>query len=223
MKVNIREFIQSIGEEKVVLEHEAKGLLKDLGLRVPKGVFIRRRDEIPSSIAGLTYPLVAKSGSRAIRSKVDAGGVRLGIKSADELRTAFDGLMKVMGAEGVLVEEMAPEGIEAIAGGIIDPHFGPVVMFGMGGFFAEAMRDMAFALAPVDREKALWLASQIKGYTILKGIRGRPPVDMEALSGALVLVSEIIATGIFSEIDLNPLVLYPDGAVVLDAKMFVKG
>jgi hypothetical protein len=154
---------------------------------------------------------------------VDAGGVRLGIKSADELRTAFDGLMKVMGAEGVLVEEMAPEGIEAIAGGIIDPHFGPVVMFGMGGFFAEAMRDMAFALAPVDREKALWLASQIKGYTILKGIRGRPPVDMEALSGALVLVSEIIATGIFSEIDLNPLVLYPDGAVVLDAKMFVKG
>jgi acetyl-CoA synthetase (ADP-forming) len=122
-------------------------------------------------------------------------------------------------AEGVLVEEMAPPGFEVIVGGTIDVTFGPIVMFGLGGLFVELFRDVSFALAPVDREQAMWLISETKGEKILKGFRGKPPLDMNAIADIIVTVSEVMATGLIRTIDLNPVTLYPSGALVLDAKM----
>jgi acetyl-CoA synthetase (ADP-forming) len=92
-------------------------------------------------------------------------------------------------------------------------------MFGLGGLFVELFRDVSFALAPVDRNQALWLMEETRGVKIMKGFRGRPPLDMDAMADIIVTVSEVIATGLFRTIDLNPVSLYPKGAMVLDAKM----
>ena len=160
--------------------------------------------------------------SAKITSKSDVGGIRLGLKNDAELKKAVTELLKIENAEGVLVEEMAPEGIEVIIGGVLDKQFGPIVMFGLGGVFVELFKDIAFALAPLKEEDAFWLIQQVKGYKLLEGFRGKPAVDKATLIKTILTVSEIVASGHVEEIDLNPVALYPKGAMILDAKMAVK-
>ncbi len=205
-------------EEQSFLEHEVKELLRGVGLPVPAGRFIPAGAPLPSPL-GLRWPLIAKVASRRIISKSDVGGVRLGIASQAELEEARAQLSRIDGAEGVLVEETAPPGVEVIVGGTIDPQFGPVVMFGLGGVFVELFRDVAFALAPVTRDDALRLAERTRGSRLLLRFRGRPPVDREALAGVICTVADLIASGLVAEVDLNPVALYPDGALILDAKI----
>jgi len=195
-------------------------LLREVGLPVPKGIFIGGGSEIPP-FHHLQFPLVAKVASSMIRSKSDINGVRLGLKSRKEVGDAVSQLMKIEHAEGVLIEEMAKPGREVIVGGIIDSQFGPVVMFGLGGVFVELFKDVAFGLAPLSRDGALWLIRQVKGYRVLGGYRGSPPVDWQSLVGITVAVSELMATGLIEEMDLNPVAIYPEGAMVLDAKMSI--
>ena len=203
-----------------VLEHEAKEVLREMGFSVPKGVYIEKdmAEQIPA-IVDISYPLIAKVSSSKIISKSEVNGVKLGLKNGHELKEAVSELLHIRDAEGILIEEMAAPGIEVIVGGIIDDQFGPVVMFGLGGISVELFRDVAFALAPMGKEDALWLVREVKGSKLLKGYRGRPPVDIAILLEVIVKVSEIISTGLIQEIDLNPVVLYPEGAVVLDAKI----
>lgn len=165
--------------------------------------------------------MVAKVSSQKITSKSDVRGVRLGIKNYDELTKAVSELLEIEHAEGVLVEETAREGIEVIIGGVTDKQFGPVIMFGLGGVFVEVFKDIAFALAPLKEKDALWLIQQVKGYRLLEGFRGKPAVDKDALIKTILTVSEIMTSGGIEEIDLNPVALYPHGAMVLDAKMKV--
>lgn len=214
----VLEFLQSEADREIFHEHKVKSLLRELGMCVPKGVFVPRGAGIPP-ISGLSYPLVAKVVSSRISSKSDVGGVRLGIRNNEELQRAVMELSWMEHAEGVLVEEMAPAGFEVIVGGAIDIAFGPIVMFGLGGLFVELFRDVSFALAPVTREQALWLVNETKGKKILMGFRGKSPLDIDALVTIIVTVSELIATGLFRAIDLNPVTLYHSGALVLDAKM----
>lgn len=216
----LKDFLEKNKGKTNFLEHEVKGLLKELGIPVPKGIFIGRgmADQLPERVH-LPYPLVAKVSSTKIVSKSNVQGVRIGLKSEEEVRKAVAELLQIEGAEGVLIEEMAPEGVEVIVGGVVDDPFGPVIMFGLGGVFVELFKDVAFALAPLTKEDALWLIQQVKGYRLLEGYRGRPRMDLNALLGILVTVSELISTGLIKEIDLNPVSLYPEGAMVLDAKM----
>jgi acetyl-CoA synthetase (ADP-forming) len=164
---------------------------------------------------------VAKVFSAKIRSKTDVGGIRFGLKDADTAAAACHELMKIEDVEGVILEEQARPGTEVIVGGIVDPQFGPVVMFGLGGIFVELFQDVTFALAPLTRDDALHLMAQLKGYRLLTGYRGTAPCDLESLAEILVTVSELMATGLLEEIDLNPVALYTDGAMILDAKMLV--
>ncbi len=214
----IEEFLQLHGDRKVFYEHEVKGLLGSLGMTVPMGLFIPRGESVPAGTS-LSFPLASKVASTRFTSKSDIGGVRLGIGNEDELRRAVAELSSLKDAEGVLVEEMAQPGFEVIVGGAVDATFGPIVMFGLGGLFVELFRDVAFALAPVDRGQALWLMGETKGDKILKGFRGKPPLDENAVADIIVTISEVIATGCVRAIDLNPVALYPSGAMVLDAKM----
>jgi len=202
----------------VFLEHEVKGFLKEMGFSVPKGIFLRVGEEIPQR-SGLSYPLVVKVSSSKITSKTNVGGVKVGIKSEDELRRSVRELSEIEGAEGVFVEEMAPPGLEVIIGGITDNQFGPVIMFGLGGVFVEVFKDVVFGLAPLSPADARWLTSQIKGHVLLDGYRGRPAVDTDCLARIIVSLSQMMATGRIREIDLNPVALYAGGALVLDAKM----
>lgn len=221
----IRAFFEKDKGKRTFLEHEVKGLLKNIGLSVPRGVFIPKETPLSalgSRLSALSYPMAAKVSSSKITSKTDAKGIRLGIKNEDELKNAVNELSGIENAEGVLVEEMAPEGLEVIVGGIIDKQFGPVVMFGLGGVFVELYKDVAFALAPMKEKDALWLIQQIKGYKLIEGYRGKPAVDKDALMKVILAVSEIMAAGNVEEIDLNPIALYPQGAIILDAKMSVR-
>ncbi len=214
----IEEFLQSRSNSDLFREHDVKELLRGLGLSVPRGMFFPR-GTVNLSAAGLAFPLVAKVVSSRISSKSDIGWVRLGIGNEDELRRAVSELSRMEHAEGVLVEEMARPGFEVIVGGVMDNSFGPIVMFGPGGLFVELFRDVSFALAPVDHRQAIWLMKETRGEKILKGFRGQPPLDVHALAHVIVTVSDVIASGQFRTIDLNPVVLYPSGALVLDAKM----
>ncbi len=215
-----RDFIERNKGKTTFLEHEVKRLLKDMGFSVPNGVFIRVGEAMPQ--LRLTYPLAAKVSSSKITSKSNVNGIRLGLRDEEELKNAVSELMQIEYAEGVLVEEMAPRGIEVIVGGIIDRQFGPVVMFGLGGVFVELFKDTAFAVAPLKKEDALWLIKQVKGYRLLEGYRGSPSIDVNSLLNIITSVSEIIGTGLIEEIDLNPVSLYPEGALILDAKMSVR-
>ena len=114
---------------------------------------------------------------------------------------------------------MATPGVEVIIGGVIDRQFGPIMMFGLGGIFTELFRDVSFGLAPLARDDADWMVGGVKGKRLLEGFRGTPPVDKNALADFLVKASDIMATGYVEEIDLNPVSLYADGAMVLEAKM----
>jgi len=201
-----------------LLEHEAKDILRETGFSVPKGKFIRMGETLPQEL-GMKYPLAAKVSSEKITSKSDLHGVRIGLQDGPELRHAVGELMRIENAEGVLVEEMAAHGVEVIIGGVIDRQFGPVMMFGLGGMFTELFRDVSFGLAPLSKDDAYWMVSGIKGQRLLEGFRGSPAVDKEALADVLVTASEVMATGYVEEIDLNPVSLYADGAIVLDAKM----
>jgi len=213
-----KEFTEKIEKKTSLPEHEVKELLKEMGLPVPEGVFVPKGGDTPS-LGKIVFPVVAKVSSEKIASKSDVGGVRVGIETQEELAKAMDELLRISDADGVLVEEMAPPGVEVIVGGTVDKQFGPVVMFGLGGIFVELFRDIAFGLAPMNEEAALGLVKQIKGYTLLVGYRNRPPVDIGKLITIIVRISELMATGSVEEIDLNPVALYPTGAMILDAKM----
>lgn len=208
----------SLHDRDSCLEHEVKGMLEELGLPAPRGRFLAIGQPLPEPPV-LEFPVVAKVAVPGLSGKSDVGGVRIAIRDSSELARAVADLSAVPGAIGVLVEEMAPSGVEVIVGGSRDPQFGPIVMFGLGGVLVELYRDVAFGLAPLTPEEAIRLARQPRGARLLDRFRGRPALDMPALVRIMVTVSEIMATGLVEEIDLNPVSLYPTGAMVLDAKL----
>lgn len=214
----ISEFIQNAEGRTTFLEHELKALLKEMGFSVPKGTFFQTGEPLPQSLE-LKYPLVAKVSSGKISAKSELHGVRTGLRNERELRNAVKELMTIEKAEGVLVEEMAPSGVEVIVGGVFDRQFGPVMMFGLGGVFAELYKDISFSLAPLNADDADWMIREIKAHKLLEGYRGARPLDKDVLRTILISVSEIMASGHVEEIDLNPVALYTEGAMVLDAKM----
>ncbi len=214
----VRQYLERYKGRTALLEHEVKDFFRGTGFNAPKGIFLRPGETLPEKI-DLSYPLVVKVSSSRITSKSDVGGVKTGIKDRDELGRAVLELSGIRDAEGILVEETAPQGLEVIIGGVIDNQFGPVVMFGLGGIFVELFRDVAFALAPLATEDARWLIRQVKGSRLLEGYRGSRPVDKDHLLRLIVWVSEVMASGPVKEIDLNPVALYAEGAMILDAKM----
>ncbi len=216
----LRHFLEKHAGTRVLPEQALKEFLRESGLPAPRSLNLAPGKPFPD-FSRLTYPLVAKVFSSKIRSKTDVGGIRFGLKDAAAATAACYDLMKIKGVEGVILEEQAQPGTEVIVGGIVDPQFGPVVMFGLGGIFVELFQDVVFALAPLTRADAFHLMEQPKGYRLLTGYRGTAPCDREALADILVTVSELMATGLLEEIDLNPVALYPDGAMILDAKMLV--
>jgi acyl-CoA synthetase (NDP forming) len=203
------------------LEHEVKALLREAGIAVPRGRYLKKGEPLLDNVS-LAYPLVAKVSSEKINGKSDVQGVRLRIEDFGELKRCVYELLQIENAEGVLIEEMAPQGIEVIVGGVVDAQFGPIVMFGLGGIIVELYKDVAFGLAPLSREAARGLVRQVKGSRLLEGYRGKPAVDIDSLLAVIAAVSEIMAGGHIEEIDLNPVALYPKGALVLDAKMSVR-
>ena len=172
-----------------------------------------------------------KLDSPDILHKSDAGGVRLGIRSVEQAEKVFKEIVESAqrykpGAliRGILFQEMAKEGVEVILGSTKDPRFGPICMFGLGGIFVEALKDVSFRLAPMWDTSAENMIKSIKAYKVLQGIRGRPPADIKAAKLCILRLSAMVSNHPeIAELDINPLILYPEGqgAVVADARIIL--
>lgn len=220
---------EAISEDrKALLEPEAKSLLSAWGIDVPGSILIEPEEaKAEVKVKGISPPYVLKVVSPDILHKSDVGGVVTGLKGIDEVSNALNEINRNIKKkapkakiEGFLLEEMAPKGVEVIIGGLIDPQFGPAVMFGIGGVAVELLKDVTFSLAPIKRSEALEMMKEVKGYPLLTGFRGSRPVDLKRLADAIVSVSEMVSEldGI-KEIEINPLIAHEDGVMAVDARV----
>jgi acyl-CoA synthetase (NDP forming) len=216
-----------------VAEHQAKALLATAGVPTPRGQLVRDLAEAAAIAAGIGYPIALKAQAAALLHKSDAGGVILGVGSTEELRGAWGQLhASVQRArpglvlDGVLVEAMAPKGkggIELIIGARRDPHWGAVLMLGLGGIWVETLHDVALLPAGAGKAAILEALGALKGAALLRGARGASAVDFAAIADIAHIVGRLMAaTPEIAELEINPLVAYADGALALDA-LIVKG
>ncbi len=172
----------------------------------------------------LGYPVVLKVLSKTVVHKTDAGGVKLGLKDEDSVRQAYREIAASFAGKemiGVAVQKMAAPGLEVIVGFTRDESFGPVLMFGLGGIFAEVLNDVTFRVLPITPDTVMEMIKEIKGYSLLTGYRGSK-VDIEALKDLLIKVSNLaLSNPSIRELDINPAFLYPSGYMAVDARMFV--
>ena len=173
------------------------------------------------------FPVALKISSPDILHKSDVGGVKLDLNSAEAVEKAYDALLSAVKCnnpearmDGVLVTKMALPGLEVILGMNRDPQFGPVMLFGLGGIMVEIFQDVSLRLLPLSRGDALDMIREIKGYNLLSGYRGRPPVDEQALADCLIALAQMAENHPeILEIDLNPVIAYPDGILTVDARI----
>ncbi len=214
-------------------EPEAKEVFSAYGLPVAPGILAKTEDEAVAAAEKIKYPVVMKIVSPQIIHKSDAGGVKVHIKDADEVRKVFKLILEnarnyKADAEihGVLVQEMAMLGTEVIVGSVNDATFGPTVMFGLGGIFVEALKDVTFRVAPFSPEAAMGMFPEIRAYPILQGTRGAKPRDQKALSGVVARLSQMVTDlgDLVAETDANPIMLYEEGRglKVVDARIILK-
>jgi acetate---CoA ligase (ADP-forming) len=208
-------------------EYQSKRLLAAYGIKSSKDVLVESAAAAAKAAGGLGYPVVMKVSSPDLLHKSDLGLVKVGVETAKEARTAYDDLMgkarkaggRNVRIDGVLVCEMVSGGVETVVGVSQDPLFGPVVMTGLGGIFVEVLEDVTFRVPPFDRAEAERMLHELAGYKVLEGVRGAKPADVDALVDVIMKVSRLAQdlAGDIAELDINPLVVRPRGAVALDA------
>jgi acetyltransferase len=215
--------------DRIVLsEHESKNLLKIYGINVSETLIAVTRQEAVLRAKELNFPVVLKLHSKTITHKSDVGGVKLNLNNEEEVLQAFDAIensvSQIVGKqhfEGVSIQKMIEkDGYELILGSSIDEQFGPTLLFGQGGVLVEVINDTAITLPPLNTTLAKNLIKKTKIYKALQGVRGRPPMDIWALEKLLVRFSEmIVEQKLIKECDLNPLIITPNGLIVLDARV----
>ncbi len=188
--------------------------------------------EAAEAAAQIGFPVVMKISGPTIVHKTDVGGVRLNLLDEAAVRTAYDEMIAAvrqkMSADteiwGVLVQKMLPKGKEIILGMSRDPRMGPLLMFGLGGIYTEALKDVAFRLAPIRENQALEMIMGIRSHKLLRGFRGEPPSDLEAISDCLLRLSQLVTSHPrIRELDINPLLVYAagQGCMVADARVIL--
>jgi len=227
----VRELFDKVREEGRVSigDTEAREVLEAYGFPVPKSQLAESADEAVDVAQEIGFPVVLKVASPDILHKTDVGGVKLNLNSATDVRDAFDLIVYRAGRYvpdarvwGCLVQEMVTEGREILVGMNRDPQFGPLVAFGLGGIYVEALKDVAFRIAPFSRKEAREMIHEIRSYPLLAGVRGEPPADHEAMVDALMRISQLVTD--FPEIvelDINPLTVFEEGqgAMAIDMRL----
>ena len=215
-----------------LLEEEGYEVLEAYGFPTPKSILCTTEQECINAARQIGYPLVMKIVSPDIIHKSDAGGVKVGIKTDDELKKSFNTItenaLKYKSdakIKGVLVQEMVKSAKETILGASQDPTFGPVIMFGLGGIYVEVLKDVVFRIVPIDEQEAMNMVESIKTIKLLKGVRGEKSSDLRAISDSLQRLSQLVVD--FPEIkefDINPLLVLEEGkgARVVDARIILK-
>jgi acyl-CoA synthetase (NDP forming) len=199
-------------------EPEALALVGDFGIPIVANARAGSPEEALDGARSIGWPVALKTAEPAILHKTGSGGVRLGLRDEDELRAAYRELAGRLGPN-VLVQAMAPPGVELALGVVRDEQFGPLVMVAAGGVLIEVLRDRRFALPPLDSHRALAMLDRLAIRPLLDGSRGRPPAEIARLADAVVRMSAI-ATALgdeFDALDVNPLIVGPGGCVAVDA------
>lgn len=214
---------------KMLLESEGYEVLKASGVAVPSFRVVSSLEDALTAAGGIGYPVVIKIVSPDIVHKSDAGGVIVGISDEAMLAEAYPALMDTVSKrcpdarlEGVIVEKEMPEGLELIIGGKTDRSFGKVITFGIGGTLVELLHDVAIRVLPITEEEVRQMVRTIRGYPLISGFRGKSPRDEEALIRTILHVCDLFwRDEEITEFDINPLVLYEEGACAVDARIIV--
>jgi acetyl-CoA synthetase (ADP-forming) len=201
-------------------EYESKQVLGHYEIPITREIQVDTSSDLLKGAHDIGYPLVLKGCSPEIAHKTEKNLIRVDIRNDDEATFAFSEIMESMKGSGgsVLVQEMVKGQRELALGLIRDPQFGPCVMFGLGGIFAEILRDTSFRVAPLEKRDALEMMQEIKGTKILGPVRGMEPADLDTLADVLIAVGRIgLENEEVKEIDLNPVILSGSRPVVVDA------
>jgi acyl-CoA synthetase (NDP forming) len=225
---NVLDKVKAEGRQALTAP-EGKLLCDAYGIKVPQEGVAGSAEEAVKLASGMGFPVVMKIVSPDILHKTEAGGVIVGVKSADEARTAYDKIIANAKAyranaqiTGVQVQQMLAGGQEVIIGAVTDGSFGKLVAFGLGGVLVEVLKDITFRLAPATRDDALSMLDGIQAAEMLKGVRGGDPVDRDALADMIVSVSQLVNDyPEISELDLNPVFATKNGAIAADVRIVV--
>jgi acetyltransferase len=221
-----------LGDAGPLTEFDCKQILKGYEIPITREGLAGSADEAVELARELGYPVVLKVQSGQILHKTEAGGIALNLDSDEQVRDAYDAILASAKSfapdaeiQGVLVQEMVGDGVEVIVGVTQDPVFGPAIMFGLGGIFVEALRDVSFRVAPLLRPDAEDMLDEIRGRRVLEGMRGKSPADREALIDVILKVSQLVCDhrDRIEELDINPLMVFPKGAKALDALITRRG
>jgi acetate---CoA ligase (ADP-forming) subunit beta len=215
-----------------LLEHEAKEVARSAGIMVPRSE-VAGADDHQAVIAAaekLGFPVALKAVSADILHKTDAGAVMLNIANSAALAASIPAMKNMIAARVpgavirfFLLEKMMPAGLELLIGGLRDQQFGPSVAFGLGGVWVEALQDAVFGILPMTRQEQLAMIAETKASAFIQGFRGSAPLDQEAALLAINAVSSLLTRHPeIVEIDLNPVRLYPRGAVALDTRIVLR-
>ena len=232
-KENVASFLEKMKQtgRQHLNEEEARQVISAYGFRIPKSILAASETEAVKAAEEIGYPVVIKISSPDILHKSDFGGVRIGVKNAREVRKCFCDitqkarrLMPDAEIKGVLVQEMITGGKEIILGMSRDPQFGPLLMFGLGGIYIEILKDVSFRIAPIGLNEAEEMIQEIRSFPLLKGARGERPVDINTVVDNILRLSQLVTD--FPEIiemDINPLIVFPEGGgtIALDARMTI--
>ncbi|WP_440947369.1 acetate--CoA ligase family protein [Methanosarcina sp. T3] len=215
-----------------ILGLESFDILKAYGIPVVRTAFAKTAEEAAKTAEEIGYPLVMKVVSPQISHKSDVGGIRLSLQNRDDVQAAYREMMETIpekrpdaSLEGVQLQQMLSDGREVIIGMIRDPAFGPMLMFGLGGVYVEILKDVQFAIAPVDEEEARDMITGIKTYPLLAGARGEKPSDIATLVDTILRVSRLVCD--FPEIEefeINPMMVLEEGkgAFAVDMRLTLK-
>ncbi len=208
--------------QKALSEHQAKQVLAAYGIPVTEERVVRDSGELAGALAELGFPVVLKIDSPDILHKTEAGLVALGCPTAAEAEAALDRILRQAREHfpaalinGVLVQEMVTGSVaECIVGMKKDPHFGPTILFGLGGIFVEVFEDVALRVAPLSEADTRDMIRETRGFKLLAGARGRPKADLVAIEDVLLKMSRLALDLEFylAEIDINPLMVGPERA-----------
>ena len=200
-------------------EYESGQLLDDFGVPVNPATLASSLEEVLAAARKLDYPLVMKSAQQGLLHKTDQAGVVLRIVDESALKSAYADLSGRLG-ERVLISPMVDHpGVEMVLGMVRDKQFGPLVMLGFGGVNVESLHDVACALPPIDRQEARRMIDSLRLRSLLDGLRDRPPLDVDAFCTAAERFSVMAAAlgEVLEEIDVNPVIVHPEGCLAVDA------
>jgi acetyltransferase len=216
-------------DRKFLFEHESKEILKNYGLTTTKEEFVLDEAQSLVAVKKIGYPIVLKVCSPDIIHKTEAGGVVTGLSTSEEVKEAYRRIIKEVktfnpeaAVYGMIVQEMVSRGYEVIIGAIRDSQFGIVLMFGLGGVFVEAFKDVSFRLFPISMNEVLQMMREIKGFALLKGIRGKKPADLDSIAYAIMKIGEIMRDlPEVKELEINPLIVHNKGFIIVDARIIL--